>query len=209
MKHTLLLLSLLGLMTPALAADAPAALAGGDPEAGQAKSAACAACHGADGNSVNPAWPKIAGQHSPYLIYALALYKDGTRQNALMNGQAMGLSEQDMQDLAAYYASQAPQAGVANPDLVAIAEPIWRGGKAEQGVPACSACHGPAGVGNAAALYPRVAGQHAQYSATALREYRDGKRGGTVQASMMSQVAQGLSDEEIEALASYMSGLHE
>ncbi len=206
MKHTLLLLSLLSLSATSFAAEQGAA--GGDAEAGKAKSAACAACHGADGNSANPVWPKIAGQHASYLSGQLAAFKDGKRVNALMAGQAMGLSEADMQDLAAYYAGQEQTPGVADPDSVAVAEAIWRGGKADAAVPACAACHGPQGLGNAGAQYPRVSGQHAAYTASSLRAYRDGERAGTDQARMMSQVAHGLSDAEIDALASYISGLH-
>lgn len=205
MKHTLLLLSLLSLSLPALAADHSTA---GDAEAGKAKSAACAACHGADGNSANPAWPKIAGQHASYLADQLAAFKSGARMNALMAGQVAALSDKDMQNLAAYFAAKEQSAGVANPDQVAVAEAIWRGGKADAAVPACAACHGPSGLGNAAAKYPRVSGQHAAYTASSLRAYRDGSRAGTDQAKMMSQVANGLSDAEIDALASYISGLH-
>lgn len=205
MKNTLLLISLLSFAAPGFANDHAAK---GDPEAGKAKSTACAACHGADGNSVNPEWPKIAGQHPQYLYSSLAAYKNGERNNALMNGLAAGLSEADMRDLAAYYASMEQTPGVANPDLVPVGEALWRGGNSETGVPACSACHGPAGKGNAAAKYPRVAGQHAAYSALSLKAYRDGTRAGTASAVMMSQVATRLTDAEIEALASYMAGLH-
>lgn len=209
MKHTLLLLSVLGFSIPAFADDHAGGSHAGDPEAGKAKSAVCAACHGADGNSMNPEWPKIAGQHASYLVGQLQAYKSGARKNALMNGQAMGLSEEDMKDLAAYFTEQEMSAGVADPELVAIAEPIWRGGKADTGTPACSGCHGPAGMGNSAAQWPRLAGQHAAYSATQLKLYREGTRAGTANAQMMSQVAKGLTDKEIEALASYMSGLHQ
>lgn len=206
MKHTLLLLSLLSLSIPSFAAEHGAA--GGDAEAGKAKSAACAACHGADGNSANPEWPKLAGQHASYLSSQLAAFKAGERVNALMAGQVAGLSEADMQDLAAYFAEQEPKPGVADPAKVAAGEAIWRGGKADAAVPACSACHGPNGLGNAGAKYPRLSGQHAAYSAISLRAYRDGSRAGTDQAKMMSQVAHGLSDADIDALASYLSGLH-
>ncbi len=206
MKHTLLLLSLLSLSIPSFAAGENSAAP--SAEAGKAKSAACAACHGADGNSANPAWPKLAGQHASYLAGQLAAFKSNARVNALMAGQAAALSDADMQDLAAYYAAQKQTPGVADPASVEVAEKIWRGGKPDAAVPACAACHGPSGLGNAGAMYPQLSGQHAPYTASSLRAYRDGSRAGTDQARMMSQVANGLSDSEIDALASYISGLH-
>lgn len=207
MKHTLLLLSLLGLTLPALAAESGKP-AGGDAEAGKAKAAVCAACHGADGNSTNPEWPKIAGQHAAYIEGQLQAYRSGERQNPLMLGQAAALSAEDIADLAAYFGAQSQTPGVADPNQVALAEPIWRGGKADKAVPACAACHGPKGLGNGPAQYPKISGQHAKYTAVQLRAYRDGSRAGTAAAKMMSQVAEGLSDAEIDALASYISGLH-
>lgn len=207
MKQFLLLFSLLGFTAIAGAAE-HGAHAGADAEAGKAKSTACAACHGADGNSLNPIWPKIAGQHAEYLESQLAAFKSGERNNALMAGQVAGLSAADMANLAAYFAGLEQSPGVADEAQVPVAEAIWRGGKADKGVPACSACHGPQGLGNGPAAYPRISGQHAAYTAASLKAYRDGSRAGTAQAQMMSQVAQGLSDEDIEALASYISGLH-
>lgn len=206
MKQILLLLSLLGFSAVAGAAEHAGHSA--DAEAGKAKAMACAACHGADGNSMNPVWPKLAGQHAAYLEAQLHAFKSGERNNALMAGQVAALSPADMANLAAYYASLEQSPGVADEALVPAAEAIWRGGKAEAGVPACSACHGPQGLGNGPAAYPRVSGQHAAYAAASLKAYRDGSRAGTAAAKMMSQVAQGLSDEDIDALASYISGLH-
>lgn len=207
MKNNLLLISLLSLAMPVLAAD-HAKPEHGDAEAGKAKAVPCAACHGADGNSANPIWPKIAGQHASYLEAQLHAFKSGARQNALMAGQVAGLSDKDMQNLAAYYATLEQTGGVANPDLVPVGEALYRGGNAESGVPACLACHGPSGLGNAGAAYPRVSGQHAEYTASSLKAYRDGSRAGTANAKMMSQVAAKLTDAEIDALASYISGLH-
>lgn len=189
----------------ALAAENP--LVEGDAEAGQQKSAVCAACHGADGNSTNPEWPSLAGQHARYTYEQLKAYKSGERRDAVMQGQVANLSEQDMKDLAVYYAGQSAQPRTASEEAVAIAQPLWRGGDPERGLAACAACHGPAGLGNAGASYPRVAGQHAQYSATSLRAYRDGERGLGVRGQMMQYIAAELSNEEIEALASYMQGL--
>lgn len=180
----------------------------GDAANGKAKAAACGACHGADGNSVNGEWPKLAGQNAQYLEAQLKAYKSGERKNPIMMGQVAALSDQDLKDLAAYFASQTQKPGVANPDAVAVAEALYRGGDAENAVPACAACHGPQGDGNAAAAYPMIAGQHAAYATIQLKAYRDGSRAGTDAAKMMSQVAAGLSDGQIEALASYLSGLH-
>ncbi len=194
--------------TTAMAAESSHAAQGGDAAAGKSKAAVCSACHGADGNSSNGEWPKLAGQHATYLENQLHAYKSGERKNPIMAGQVAALSEQDMKDLAAYYSAQTLKPGVANPDLAKKAEGLYRGGRAEDGIPACSACHGPDGKGNAAAGYPSVHGQHAQYTAAQLKAYRSGERAGTDLAKMMSQVATKLTDADIEALASYLSGLH-
>ncbi|HEX4870911.1 MAG TPA: c-type cytochrome [Nevskiaceae bacterium] len=200
---------LLALCTPLMAQAQGAAdlFTGGDAKAGEAKAAVCAACHGPAGVSAVPEWPKLAGQHSAYIAEQLKQYKSGARQNAVMLGQAMNLSEQDMKDLGAYYAAQAASPGVASEASVAVAEKIYRGGVASRGIPACSGCHGPTGTGNAAAKYPRLAGQHAAYTALQLKAYRSGERAAGANGQMMAAVASQLSDEEIEALASYLNGL--
>ena len=180
----------------------------GDPEAGEALSQPCAACHGVDGNSNNPEWPKIAGQNEKYLRDSLKAYRDGRRQDPLMMGQVANLSDQDIADLAAYYAGQSKQIGSADPELVELGEQIYRGGNPETGVSACMACHGPSGSGNAPAGYPAVSGQHAAYNAIALRAYANGERNGTMNAEMMQSIAERMSDEEIQAVSSYMEGLH-
>lgn len=182
-------------------------LVDGDAEAGAAKAAVCAACHGPNGNSGNPDWPSLAGQSPTYTYQQLQAFKSGQRSDMLMTPQAAMLSEQDMRDLAAYYAAQVPRPGVASEAAVAVAEPLYRGGDAERGVPACLACHGPTGNGNAGAGYPRIAGQHAQYIAKELREYRSAERGSGVAGQMMQAAAKHLTDEEIDALASYVTGL--
>jgi len=122
-------------------------VAGGSVEAGKSKATPCAACHGADGNSTNPAWPKLAGQGAPYIAEQLKLFKEGTRSNPLMSAQATGLSEQDMLDLAEFYASQTMTAGAAEEELVELGEAIYRGGIISKDVTACAACHGPSGAG--------------------------------------------------------------
>jgi cytochrome c553 len=178
----------------------------GDAQRGQGLAATCAACHGADGNSVNPQWPKLAGQHASYIAASLAHYQSGARPNVLMTGQAAGLSEQDMRDLGAYYATLTVRSGQADPALVDLGREIYTRGLADQGVPACSACHGPAGQGMASAVFPMLHGQHAVYTAMQLRAYRSGERA-TDPARMMRSVAELLSDAEIEAVASYIEGL--
>ncbi len=180
----------------------------GNAATGQAKAAVCSACHGADGNSSNAEWPNLAGQHARYLEAQLLAFKSGARKNPIMQGQVAALSAQDMRDLAAFYAQKPAKPGVANPALVAAAEKLYRGGRADAGIAACGACHGPQGLGNAGAAYPRVSAQHATYSAQQLKSFRSGERAGTDAAKMMSNVAANLSDADIEALASYLSGLH-
>lgn len=182
------------------------AVAEGDAAAGKAKSATCAACHGADGNSVNPEWPKIAGQHASYIVLQLQAYKDGKRQNALMMPMAMGLSDADMQDLAAYYASQQQTPGMADPELVATGERVYRGGNPSRGVPACIACHGPAGKGNPLTMYPKLAGQHAVYTYAQLKAYADQVRKSD-KNQMMRNIADRMSDSDMRAVASYIEGL--
>ncbi|NNF51783.1 MAG: cytochrome c4 [Gammaproteobacteria bacterium] len=182
------------------------ASAEGDAEAGKAKSATCTACHGVDGNSVNPEWPKIAGQHASYTVLQLQAYKDGKRQNALMMPMAMGLSDADMQDLAAYYASQQTTPGMADPELVATGERVYRGGNPSRGVPACIACHGPAGKGNPLTMYPKLAGQHAVYTYLQLKAYADQVRKSD-KNQMMRNIADRMSDSDMRAVASYIEGL--
>jgi cytochrome c553 len=199
------------LLSSAIAAPASAANAdpftGGSADAGAGKAAPCGACHGPGGNSVNPEWPKLAGQHSNYVLTQLKLLKSGERKNPLMNPQAATLSDEDMKNLAAFFAAQTPQPGVASPDAVKVAEKLYRAGDSKRGLPACSACHGPQGAGNAAAGYPRIGGQHAKYSAASLRRLRGTSGGSDANAVTMGAIAGKLTDNEIEALASYVNGL--
>lgn len=189
--------------------------AAGNAEAGKQKSEPCVACHGVGGVSANPAWPKLAGQGEKYLVDQLKLFKEKVRVNTLMNPQAENLSDQDMEDLAAYYASQAINAGSADPDkefqgekLHVIGERIYRGGNSETGVPACMSCHAPDGIGNAPAKFPQLAGQHAVYTAAQLRSYRSGARyQPDDNLNMMKDIATYLSDTEIDAVAEYIAGL--
>lgn len=195
--------------TPGWAAEG--AVIAGDAVAGEAKAAVCAACHTVDGNSIDPQYPKIAGQHEQYIAQQLAMFKSGQRANPIMLGMTATLSEQDMADLGAYFANQQATPAIADEAFVAAAQPIYRGGDAKRGIPACMGCHGPDGRGNPLSLYPSITAQHAQYTADLLRRYRDGAVYGDpadARAKIMSQVAAKLSDNEIEALASYIQGLH-
>lgn len=182
------------------------ALADGTAEAGQAKSTPCVACHGVDGNSLNPVWPTLAGQHPSYIVKQLKAFKSGARQDPMMSPMATPLSEQDMEDLAAYFASKAPNGLEAEPSKVSLGQRLFRGGDEKTGLAACEACHGPGGDGNPAALYPSIRGQHATYVATQLKNYRSGTRQ-TDQNQMMRNVAATMTDEQIAAVAAYVQGL--
>jgi len=186
------------------------AVAGGDASAGQAKSAICAACHGVDGNSAVPNWPKLAGQHEQYLTRQVSLIKSGARQVPEMIGIVPGLSDQDINDLSAYFSSQTGTGGVADASKVTLGERIYRAGNADSGVPACMSCHGPAGEGNPLAGYPALAGQHSVYSAKMITRFRAGENWGDDDApsQIMNGAAAKLSDEEIEAVASFIQGLY-
>ncbi len=176
-----------------------------DLAAGEAKATTvCAACHVADGSRGMPAYPILQGQHPEYLVKQLTEFKEGKRKNAIMNGMAAALSPEDMRNVAAFYASKKAKDGAAkNKDLVAVGEKIFRGGIAKKGVPACAACHSPNGAG-LPVQYPRLAGQHADYTKTQLTAFRQGERNNS---APMSAIAANLSDKEIEALADYIAGL--
>ena len=182
--------------------------AAGDPEAGKLKSSQCAACHGADGNSVNPEWPKLAGQHAGYLVKQLSYFEKGERENATMKPMASVLDAQGREDVAAYYASQSVKTGTADPELVALGEKIYRSGNAESGVAPCMGCHGPNGAGNPAALYPALRGQHAKYTELQLHGFAEGKRVNENAKKMMQILASRMTNREIRAVASYIQGLH-
>jgi cytochrome c553 len=191
-----------------LAADGPTGP--GDAARGESKAAVCAACHGMDGNSSNGEWPKLAGQHELYIARQLQLYKSGERENAVMLGFSATLSSQDMRDIGAFYAGQTVTPGVADEALVAKGQQVYRGGTPQTGVPACMACHGPSGRGNPYAGYPALAGQHADYTALMLRAYRDGLvlgEGDNANA-VMAGVARMMTDEEIDAVSSFIEGLY-
>jgi cytochrome c553 len=185
-------------------------LAEGDASAGQTKTAICAACHGADGNSMVPNWPKLAGQHEQYLVRQVSLIQSGARAVPEMIGIVTSLSPQDIADIAAWYSKQAIVGGVADEAQIALGERIFRAGNMESGVPACMACHGPAGEGNPLAGYPALAGQQAVYTGNMLTRFRNGENWGEGDASsqVMNGVAAKLTDAEIAAVASYIQGLY-
>ncbi len=183
------------------------AQAAGDAAAGKVKSATCLACHGPDGNSPNPIWPKLAGQHPVYILKQLQAFKSGERKNNLMSPMAMPLTDADMLNLAAYFSSQKQSAGVASADKVKLGEKIYRSGNAATGVASCMGCHGPAGLGNPAAQFPRISGQHAAYAEKALKDFRGKMRTNDTQ-KMMQGVAANMTDEEIAAVTQYIQGLH-
>ena len=204
--------------TPAVAAPGAAKAKPGTADAGAAKSAACAACHGMDGNSADPQYPKLAGQHERYIARQLALFKSGERENPVMLALVTTLSEQDMRDIGAYYATKQGLPGVADDSKIGDTDETWvqrgerlyRGGSAGQKLPACMACHGPSGRGNPGPAYPSIAGQHATYTKDLLKRYRGGASFGKGDNAntVMAEVAASLSDQDIEALASYIEGLH-
>lgn len=182
------------------------ALAAGDAAAGKAKSTTCAGCHNADGNSANPEWPKLAGQHAGYIVKQLHDFKAGDRKNAMMAPMAAPLSDQDMADLAAYFSSQEMKGGKADPALVEKGKQIYQGGNMGTGVAACMGCHGPTGTGNPAANFPRLAGQHAKYTVIQLKAFKKGERANDA-GKMMQNIASKMTDAEMEAVASYIEGL--
>ncbi|RDS79420.1 cytochrome c4 [Dyella monticola] len=181
----------------------------GDATAGQAKAAACGACHGMDGNSSDAQYPKLAGQHEAYIAHQLENFKSGTRQNAIMLGMATPLSNQDMRDIGAYFASKQPLPGVADQALVELGQKLYRQGDTDRGIPACMACHGMDGRGNPGAMYPELTSQHAQYVEAKLKDFHDGVSWGKdAHAQIMPLIAKNLDPQDIAALASYVEGLH-
>jgi cytochrome c553 len=187
------------------APEAPAPAVKPDLVAGEAKfTAVCVACHGAGGNSGTPANPKMAQQHPDYIVKQLQEFKSGKRPNPIMMPMAAQLTDADMRNIAAYVGSQKAKAGFAkDKDMVALGERIYRGGIADKQVAACAGCHSPNGAG-IPAQYPRLSGQHADYTAAQLTGFRDGARKNSLQ---MAQVAAKLNDREIKAVADYIAGL--
>lgn len=190
-------------------AEATAAAKPGDATAGQGKSAACGACHGIDGNSADPQYPKLAGQSEAYIVHQLNSFKSGKRQNPIMMGMVAPLSEQDMRDIGAYFASKTSLPGVADQALVERGEQLYRQGDTAKGVPACMACHSIDGRGNPGAMYPQLTSQHAQYIEATLKAWHDGTVwGDDAHSQIMPGIAAKLDAKDIAAIASYVEGLH-
>lgn len=192
-----------------LAVTASSAMAGADPELGRAKAALCGACHGADGNSAAPIFPKLAGQQASYIEKQITEFHSGFRKDPVMSAQAATVSLEDIPHIAAYFSSQKIARGETKPDLAemtALGERLFRGGNPVSHVPACSGCHGPQGAGNSAARIPRVGDQSPEYVAKALKDFRSGTRINDPNG-MMRGVAARLTDDEIAALAQYIQGL--
>lgn len=205
-------LVLAALFSVSAIANAATLMPDGDAARGKAQLMMCSACHGPDGNSAAPNFPKLAGQGAKYLYKQLMDVRDGNRSILQMTGMLNGKSDQDLADMAAYYASQAMSGAKTDPALLELGQKIYNGGNADTGVAACIACHGPNGKGLAPAGYPRLAGQHADYIAAQLTMYRTGyddKAGRTNDGDtkIMRATARGLSDAQIKAVASYASGL--
>lgn len=196
----------------------------GDAAKGKKAAAACAACHGPAGNSLMSQNPKLAGQGAKYIAKQLEDFKEGHRKNPIMQGQAKGLSPETMENIGAYFAEQTSSIGQADPEFVEQGARIYRGGNANTGVTACAACHGATGEGVDAAGFPALGGQHAAYIEAQLKAFRaagredlgratkrtnDGENTPDAPPGMMQMIAAKMSDKEIRAVASFISGLHQ
>jgi cytochrome c553 len=206
MKHGLAV-ALVMLGVPTFAADTPAAPAKANlAKAQQIVTQTCAACHGTDGTSASPAYPSLAGQNAGYVATQLSYFKSGVRKNPIMAGFAAALSPEDMKNLGAYFETQTPKPQNAkDKGLAEQGQKLYRGGIADKGLPACTACHGPNGAG-IPVQYPRLSGQHADYTLAQLKAYNSGERSNG-NAAIMKGVATKLSEPEMKALAEYIAGL--
>ncbi|MFM7627077.1 MAG: c-type cytochrome [Gammaproteobacteria bacterium] len=210
---------LLAVLATSALALAPAAVRADNAAAataGEAKAAVCSACHGVNGNSVNPEWPNLAGQGSAYIKEQLKLFRAGHRNNLVMYPLAVALTDDDIRDLAAYYSRQTPTGLEADPATVKAGEALYRGGDRARNIPSCASCHGPRGLGMTTAGYPKLRGQHATYTLKALNDYaaeqryvdvNSGEKTRSRNGHMMTSIAKRLTDEDKAALASYIQGL--
>jgi cytochrome c553 len=193
----------------------PTTAQAGDAAAGEAKAGACLACHGVNGNSSNPEWPSLAGQNAAYTAEQLRLFRDGKRVNVLMSAMAMGLSDEDIADIAAYYAAQTPAGLEADPSYWQAGEALYRAGDRKRNIPSCKACHGPVGKGNPGSGYPALRAQHSVYTIKQLNDYASEQRyldaEGNKQRSrnghMMVTISKRLTADDMRNLASYIQGL--
>lgn len=183
------------------------AMAQGNADAGKELVTTCAACHAADGNSLAPTFPKLAGQQEKYLLKQLNDIKSGSRPVAQMAGQLDNLTDQNLADIAAYFASNSVVVGQADAALVEAGKALYRTGNPKTGVPACTACHGPTGNGLGSAAFPSLSGQHADYTKSQLKSFQKGERANDP-AKIMRDIAFKMNDNEIEAVASYIQGLY-
>lgn len=206
MKQTMAMVAIAGMMAASSAL--AESTAKGDPaKAQQIVTTVCAACHNADGNSIAPANPKLAGQHPEYLNKQLADFKSGERKSAVMAGMVAALSPEDMKNLGAFFGGQKASPGTAkDKNLVALGQKIYKGGNQSSGVPACASCHGPNGAG-IPVQFPRLAGQHGEYTLAQLKLFRSGERANDA-AKMMRVIATKMTDQEMAAVAEYISGLN-
>ncbi len=186
----------------------------GDVAAGKAKAAVCAACHGADGNAPVAIYPKLAGQHAEYIFKQLKDLKNGMtsggkegRMDPVMSAMSMPLSEQDMKDISAYFASLNMKEGSTPKDVEVAGTQLYKAGDAERGIPACAACHGPRGNGTSLAGFPKISFQHPEYIKAQLEKFRSGARHNDLN-QMMTDIAKKLTDKDIDVLAKYLGGLH-
>jgi cytochrome c553 len=198
--------SLLGAIILALSGLVSFTANAADIEAGKAKSAVCAACHGADGNSANAAWPSLAGQHATYIYKQLQDFKEGRRNDATMAGMVALLNDEDMKNVAAYFESQQPKAVAFDPDMIEMGENIYRGGITETSVAACMSCHSPSGKGNGPAGWPSLKGQHPEYLVLQMQNFKQGLRTND-SGEMMRNVVVRMSDREMKSVAAYIAGI--
>ncbi len=207
MKKLTLAFCVLTLGSSTVYASASADLTG-NATAGKAKSALCGTCHGADGQSANPLWPNLAGQHASYIVQQLKGFQSGARAEQTMSPMAAPLTEQDMFDLGAYFESQPPKIGTASQEELELGQKIYRGGNTQTQLPACISCHGPQGKGNPAAKYPKISGQHADYTLKQLKDYKSGVRKPKGNAAMMRDIVVKMSEDEMKAVTNYMQGVY-
>ena len=193
--------------TLSLAFSGTAAWPAGNAQAGATKSAVCQACHGANGNSINPQWPRLAGMGADYIVEQLQNFKSGKRKNPVMMPMASSLSPEDMADIGAFFEAQVNTGGEADPAFRQAGEKLYRSGSRDRGIPACMACHDPTGRGNEAAKFPELRGQHSAYVVQQLNDYASGARepgpGG-----IMGTIAKRLSPDDIRDVAAYVQGIH-
>jgi cbb3-type cytochrome c oxidase subunit III len=196
MKQSIIILLLLAATNVVTAADA---------KVGKVKAAMCTACHGGDGNSINPIWPNLAGQSVSYLAKQMKDFRDGKRKSAQMAPMVAALSDEDIGNIAAYFSSQKVKTGTTKEEFLTLGSQLYNGGIA--GVIACTGCHGPTGAGLDAAGFPQLAGQQVPYTIAQLATFKDGTRSND-NSTMMNSIAGALNDEQIEAVANYIAGLH-